>query len=129
MGGRQSDAMFGLASTDLAEHVATGLTGLAAQLDVLEHRQRVAQCHHLECATEAATAAFRRSQGRDFASVEEDSPSGWSDQAAARVECRGLARSVGTNEAGDASDWCIQRYPTHRLQTAEANDEVHDLQA
>src|SRR6266496_500145 len=112
---------------DLGQRVRPGHGRLAAHGDVLPYREAAEQLGPLKGPAEALPSPSRRPLPRDVDVMQHDLPGTRSDEAAAGVERRGLARAVRPDQAGDLAHRGLEADPVDRMDAAEANGQVpHD---
>jgi hypothetical protein len=100
--------------------------GVAAQLDVVQHRHAAEQRNVLEAARQAQPGAFGRRHARDVATLEADLPGCGAVEAGNGVEQRGLARAIGADDRGDGPGLHAKAHTGKRLDPAERQrDPIH----
>ena len=97
---------------------------LQTQRDVLDHRHRREQPCVLERPAEAQNGPAVRRLVRHVAAQEENPAGCRSHEAADRIEDRGLAGPVGTDETENLALMQLEGCPVNRLHTAEAHHHV-----
>ncbi len=96
---------------------------LAAQLDVLPHRQGVEELHPLERAAQTLARPGLRRRGRDVLTEQEDLALGRADQTGAGVERRRLPGAVRPDQTGDPTAGGLQGLTVDGDETTEADDD------
>ncbi|KEH11063.1 hypothetical protein GY14_02450 [Delftia tsuruhatensis] len=109
------------------EHVGAQV-GVAAQLDVVQHRHAPEQRNVLEAAPQAQPGAARRRHARDVLALEADGAARGPVKARDGVEQRRLARAVGTDHRRDRAGLHIEAHARQRLHAAKGERDAIDLQ-